>query len=157
MYKNSIFLIIVVQQLYLCHSVISENVNSTNFIKNMGKCFGSPEIGECLHNQVFEMLDNAINDNRTWIVNSYITFEKDPEWEHSDSELNSKSVDDTFSSKLKNLVESRTLHFQWNNNAEEEDVDDRKGKKLYASSRNFHFIKKLIKYIIRSKKTWRKA
>lgn len=133
MFKKSYYVyfkIFVIQYMCQSASTMDTNYTTSNFLKKFGKCFASTETGGCLQNEVFGMLDQAINDNRTWIVNNYITFEKDSEWDTSDSELSSKSVDDTFSTKMKNLIESRTLHFQWATNPAEEEfeIDERKGK-----------------------------
>lgn len=90
---------------------VSQSTNATTDSIPINKCLFSSNVVQCIQNNIFVALDNAIQDNRTWYVNDYVAIEPN----QNNNEFQSRRDDDsTFIGKLEDLVQSRHIQLSLN-------------------------------------------
>lgn len=87
-------------------------------LKSVGKkfadCLNYLKTGECWKETLLEVMDGALKDNTTWMVNDFIEIVRTPNYTQPINEAieGSRSFANVFSEKLLQVAEARSLHFQ---------------------------------------------
>lgn len=86
---------------------------SSNIFGLIKHCAHQPEIFKCMKKQTVIVLDNIIRNNETWIVNDYISVNRDPEWDGNVTVVeDTDNLDGVLMRKLNNLADSKMIQFK---------------------------------------------
>lgn len=82
-------------------------------VKRFADCLNYLKTGECWKETLLEVMDSALKDNSTWMVNDFVQITKAENYTQPDTNLSdSRGFADVIGEKLLQIAEARTLHFQ---------------------------------------------